>query len=316
MSASYLKYLHRVSQFINTKPIQPTFEYSIGHKDRLFGVCEYGVPKDQARHTLLYFHGTPACRLEPCLHSDVSMENIYQNHKVRLICIERPGFGISPLARVPYSVDDFATDVLQLESELSLPRKFSALGFSAGAPYVWALKSKASHRIEAAIVVAGVVSPEITNYQLSTRKSIESLFFGLPLSMQTFFFGVGIELIKLELKTLSLIFQVLRRLGAKSFDSAKLDAIVSILDESSRQGYQGVTQDTIRNQAAPWGFDLSHAIDNRVYLYYSLEDWTVAPSEARLLSNHTGLEIRWIEGGHLCLYLNLKDIVESSLLRN
>ena len=305
-----------MSSFIRTKPIQPTFEYSIGCNDRRVGVCEYGVSKEQARHTLLYFHGTPACRLEPRLHSDGDVANIYQTHRVRLICIERPGFGISPLAKTSYSVDDFANDVLRLESELSLPRRFSVLGFSAGAPYVWALKSKASHRIEAAIVVAGVVSPAITNNQFLLRKTLENMFFSFPHSLQTFFFQGGIELIKLELRILSLIFQVLHRLGAKSFDSAKLDAIVTILDESSRQGYQGVTLDTIRNQAAPWGFDLSKAVDNRVYLYYSLEDWTVAPSEARLLAKHTGLTIRWIEGGHLCLYLNLKEILESTILQN
>ena len=316
MSVSYLKYLHRVSQFIRAKPIRPTLEYSIGHKDRRLGICEYGVSKECARHTLLYFHGTPACRLEPCLHSDAELENIYHTLGVRLICIERPGFGVSSPVKELYRVDDFAAEVLSLESELYLPRRFSVLGFSAGAPYVWALKAKASHRVEAAIVVAGVVSPTITNSKFFLRKSMERVFFALPKSMQTLFFQGGIGLIKIELKILSLMFQVLQRLGAVSFDHAKLEAIISMLDESSRQGYDGVTFDTLRNQDSPWGFDLTKAIDDRVYLYYSMQDWTVPPSEARLLEKHTGLTIRWIDGGHLCLYFNLKEILESSILRN
>lgn len=316
MVSSYLRYLHRVRQFIQTKPIRPVLEYCIG-KERKFGVCEYGVNRHHAKITLVYFHGTPACRYEPSLHSDQHQgeHSIYEYHKIRLICIERPGFGVSTPVTRSYSVNDFARDILEHEAELSLPRHFSVLGFSAGAPYVWAIKALVPHRIESAVIVAGVVDPNLNNFSISIRKSLENVFFGLPISVQTLLFRLAIELVKLELKLLSIIFQILQRLGAKSLNH-KLDSIIDILDESSRQGYEGVTLDTLRNQASPWGFDISCEKDTRIHLFYSLEDLTVPPSEARRLAKHTGLKVTWLEGGHLCLYLNLRTIIETAVVKS
>jgi hypothetical protein len=114
--------------------------------------AEFGeVDRRKVKHTILYFHGAPGCRFEPVMHSSSSydkranecistgtLENIDKNNHphdkktsydnvdeksdeldvyaqrgIRLICIERPGFGDSTYLE-NRTVADYVDDVVEI----------------------------------------------------------------------------------------------------------------------------------------------------------------------------------------------------------
>jgi pimeloyl-ACP methyl ester carboxylesterase len=169
--------------------------------------AEFGeINKSKIKHVLFYFHGTPSCRFEPMLHStlpkalnvnnhsnptsstDYSSNNsdnstdqtnitdalnAYKQKGIRLICIERPGFGLTSY-KDERNLDNFVDDVVEaigskemnlfdnynddynkinsdadglIETALSDIKKTSiknidiyAMGFSAGGPYALSMR--------------------------------------------------------------------------------------------------------------------------------------------------------------------------------
>lgn len=107
--------------------------------------AEFGeINKNRIKHVLFYFHGTPSCRFEPMLHStllqalnvnnhsnhnsttdyssnnsdnsndqtNVDVLDVYQQKGIRLICIERPGFGLTSYKN-ERNLEDFVDDVVE-----------------------------------------------------------------------------------------------------------------------------------------------------------------------------------------------------------
>jgi pimeloyl-ACP methyl ester carboxylesterase len=112
---------------------------------RHLGYAEYG---DRAGQPVLYFPGTPGSRL---LYPP---EEPTRELGVRLIVVERPGFGRSDplpgrtLLDWPRDVDEFALG-------LGLDR-FPVVGISAGGPYALACGHKLPHRLTRVVVIGGV----------------------------------------------------------------------------------------------------------------------------------------------------------------
>lgn len=95
---------------------------------RTLGYAAYGTPSGTP---LLYFHGFPSCRLEA-----YGLQAIAARHNVRLLALDRPGFGLStddPQRRFT----DWAADVQAFAAELDLSR-FAILGASGGGPFALA----------------------------------------------------------------------------------------------------------------------------------------------------------------------------------
>lgn len=95
---------------------------------RTLGYAEYGRPTGRP---LLYFHGFPASRLEA-----YPMHTIAARHNIRLLALDRPGFGLSthdPERRII----DWPADVQAFAARLDLDR-FAVLGGSGGGPYALA----------------------------------------------------------------------------------------------------------------------------------------------------------------------------------
>lgn len=113
--------------------------------------AEFGeIDRKKVKHVVLYFHGTPSCRFEPMLHSTLPKElnvNNHSNHNdnidqspssgvgsnnqinttdsldlykqkgIRLICVERPGFGLTSY-KDKRNLEDFVDDVVEaMESQ-------------------------------------------------------------------------------------------------------------------------------------------------------------------------------------------------------
>ena len=164
--------------------------------------AEYGETDDRkVKHTVLYFHGAPGCRYEPVMHSSSSYDkrsfrstqnksldyiqshyletqqtgegvserlggelDVYSQRGIRLICIERPGFGDSSFVE-NRTVADYVDDVIELthSEEMGLikssaddkkeeesssasagkkkAKNIYVIGYSAGGPYALAMRS-------------------------------------------------------------------------------------------------------------------------------------------------------------------------------
>jgi pimeloyl-ACP methyl ester carboxylesterase len=112
---------------------------------RRLGYKEYGDPSGKP---VLLFPGMPSSRL---LHPP---EEPLQALGVRLLVIERPGFGFSDY-QARRTLLDWPDDVLGFTESLGIER-FAVVGISAGGPYAAVCAYRISHRLSGAAIVSGV----------------------------------------------------------------------------------------------------------------------------------------------------------------
>lgn len=115
---------------------------------RRLGYAEYGAPEGSP---VLFFHGAPGSR-----HIHADMANIAAQHSIRLIAVERPGYGLSD-PQPGRSILDWPDDVAVLADALGLDR-FALIGFSMGSIYALACAYRLSERITR-IALSGAVAP-------------------------------------------------------------------------------------------------------------------------------------------------------------
>ena len=98
------------------------------------------------------FHGLPGSRFQR--HPD---EAIARGRGLRLIHLERPGFGLS--SPLPHRrLEDWPRDVAALADALGIAR-FAVLGISGGGPFALACAALLADRVRRAAVVSGVAPP-------------------------------------------------------------------------------------------------------------------------------------------------------------
>ena len=112
---------------------------------RKLGYAAYGDP---AGAPAFYFHGTPGSRLEAALLDDAA-----RTHGVRLIGVDRPGFGRSDFKK-KRQIRDWPDDVAELADALGIER-FAVVGLSGGGPHVAACALALKPRLTAAAIVSG-----------------------------------------------------------------------------------------------------------------------------------------------------------------
>lgn len=116
---------------------------------RLLSYAEFGAPGGQP---VFFFHGLPGSRL--FRHPD---DGIADALGVRLITIDRPGFGLSSFQRGRRLLD-WPDDVTQLADALGLDR-FAVAGVSAGGPYAAACAFKLPQRLTRAALISAAAPP-------------------------------------------------------------------------------------------------------------------------------------------------------------
>ncbi len=129
----------------DTDGIAPTEQTMLLRDGRALGYAEYG---DAGGAALFYFHGTPGSRLEAGLLAAAATR-----YHVRLIGVDRPGFGLSDF-RPKRRFVDWPDDVAQLADALGIGR-FGVIGLSGGGPHVAACARVLGSRIIAAAIVSG-----------------------------------------------------------------------------------------------------------------------------------------------------------------
>jgi pimeloyl-ACP methyl ester carboxylesterase len=112
---------------------------------RALGYAEYG---DLTGRPVLFFPGAPSSRL---LHPP---EEPTRALGVRLIAVERPGFGLSDF-KPGRTLLDWPDDVVAFADVLGLDR-FPVVGISAGGPYAAACAFKIPQRVATAALISAV----------------------------------------------------------------------------------------------------------------------------------------------------------------
>lgn len=101
---------------------------------------------------IFYFHGFPGCHVEG---EWLDFQRIALQLNCRIICIDRPGMGNSEF--VPgRKMADWPATVSALADHLGV-EMFSVMGLSGGGPYVLATAWGIPERLQAAVVVSGMV---------------------------------------------------------------------------------------------------------------------------------------------------------------
>ena len=112
--------------------------------NRILAFAEHGDPQGKP---VFFFHGIPGSRIfRP-------PDEITTKLGVRLICIDRPGYGLSSF--FPHrTILDWHDDVAQLADRLGI-KKFFIAGHSGGGPYVAACAYALPERVIAAASICG-----------------------------------------------------------------------------------------------------------------------------------------------------------------
>lgn len=242
--------------------------------DRDLGWLERGDPTGWP---VLGFHGTPGSRLQLALDGAPG-----SGAAVRLILVDRPGYGLSSFQPGRRLVD-WPDDVAQLADHLGL-ESFSVFGVSGGGPHAAVCAARLSDRVALAAIVSGVGplgDPGAAEGMMRTNQVIARLarrrskVLHVTSAAQTAVVRRwperAVDLMAKQLPPADV--EVLRRPEVRAL-------FVNDMRRSSRTTSRAAAQD-FEVFASPWGFELSE-IAVPVHLWQGDEDRNVPASHARL----------------------------------
>lgn len=240
---------------------------------RTLGYAEYGDPTGRP---VFFFHGTPGTR-----HLGRATHSIARTHGLRLLCPDRPGFGLSDF-QPDRSIPGWPADVVELADALGLER-FGVIGVSGGGPYAAACARFIPERLAGVALVAGVGpfdAPGATRgmawpnrIMFGLARWLPRLVGALTASMMKqarsepdkFFTKMKASLPEPDQRVLER--PEMREAMLASMDAARPDSARAIAQEMSL---------LIR----PWGFELRD-IRPEVHLFQGEQDRNVSPNMGR-----------------------------------
>jgi len=266
---------------------------------RRLAYAQYGPPEGRP---VVACHGTPGSRLE---HAAVSA---LHEMGVRLIVVDRPGYGLSDF-QPGRRLLDWPDDVVQLADELQLDR-FSILGFSGGGPHAAACASSMSQRIDCLALISSMAPLDATGVAEAMLPANRALF---ELAASDY------RQLEQQLSTIATTPEVLLDLlegpapAADKAVFAKQDfrrMYTTSLAESVRQGITGLAYD-MSLLAQPWGFDPA-MITSRVYLWQGEQDINAPAAMGRYLANTIqGCNAHFIpDAGHYLMFSHWVGILQ------
>ncbi|XP_051113905.1 uncharacterized protein LOC127239688 [Andrographis paniculata] len=118
---------------------------------------EFGVPRENAKHKIVFIHGFDSCRHDAlCLTGNLPEEFI-QSHGLYILSFDRPGYGESD-PNPKLSIKSTALDIEELADQLGLGSKFYIIGFSMGGQVAWTCLKYIPHRLAGIALLAPVVN--------------------------------------------------------------------------------------------------------------------------------------------------------------
>ncbi len=265
-------------------------DLSVGLPDgRLLGVWAGGDPDGVP---VIYFHGTPSSRLQAVSGDDAAMRR-----GVRLIAVNRSGYGASPDAST--SLSSVAEDTMALANVLGLHR-FAVLGVSGGGPYALACGAFAPERVTAVGVAAGIgpwrlIDPPETNPQdraaleLADAGDVQAALAALRESAAEGFASM------LELDDAAMMDEFVRPVPERerAIFTAQMRVLWAADLREALTSYDGYARDNLA-WGGDWDLDLA-AVSSPTWLWYGDEDRLVPTDHGRWLHEriaHSSLVIR------------------------
>jgi pimeloyl-ACP methyl ester carboxylesterase len=276
---------------------------------RLLGYAIYG---DAGGQPVFYFHGFPGSRLEARLADGVAAQL-----GVRLIAVDRPGFGLSDF-KPRRTIFDWPDDVIQIADALKVNR-FAAVGVSGGGPYAAACALKIPERLTGAAIVCGLGPLDVPNGTHRMMRNNYLIFLlgrRLPWLAKISLWRTSYQLRRNPEKTLARIMRALPDpdravLARPEVKTTIRDNIV----EAFRGGSSGAAHELLL-YTREWGFFLKD-IALRVDLWHGEEDRSVPPTmgkyQADAMPNCRAIFCP--REGHFSLAINRTEEILSSLLK-
>ena len=247
------------------------------HDDRTLGFLECGDPEGKP---VFYFHGFPGSRLEVQFADKTASQQ-----KIRMIGIDRPGYGISGYKQ-KRAILDWPDDVTQLADKLGIDR-FSVLGVSGGGPYAAACAYKIPHRLISAGIVcglgpiyaAGAVDGMLWINRLGLRIAAR-----IPWLIKIIMQPVAFLLRHQAATVVSFLSRKTEAADRMELKRPDIKAIMTAtFKESMRSGPAAAARDVLL-YANPWGFDLQD-IRLQVHLWHGEKDAIVPVSMGRFMAD-------------------------------
>jgi pimeloyl-ACP methyl ester carboxylesterase len=225
---------------------------------RTVGVAAFGSPEGIP---VLALHGMPGSRL-----MYATIEEAAKRHGVRVIAIDRPGYGRSDPDRGG-TLLGYAEDVARIADLLGLER-FGVLGTSGGGSYALACGARLGRRLSSIGVISGM-GPLRSPGSLSGMASVNAMVFRLARLSPAL---VGAILPRLIRRSLPQMEAQVTAGGSltPTIPPEVFAVIVADQREAIRQGGAGIRFDAA-NLWRPWGFRLAD-VRVAVHLWHGESD--------------------------------------------
>ncbi len=274
-----------------------------------WAVRQAGDPDGQP---LVYFHGTPSCRLEPAF-ADADCSEL----GIRLISFDRPGYGES--TPQPFGLASVAGATATIADRLGLDR-FATLGQSGGGPFSLACAALLGDRVTRCGVAAGAVPFQLAPGAMDLLDENDLAAVGLLPDQEAAAAGFarGFEGFRgALLGTDAEIGAGFRTMfgphDREVIDRTGAPEMVTALRASLANGTSGAGWDNLA-WIGPWDIDLAD-VHRPVYLWYGGADRHVPPGAGPWLAGHlpdATLRLRE-DDGHLGALEHTREILETLL---
>ncbi len=269
---------------------------------RRLGFTEYGP---DAGTPVMLFGGASGRYLKPC------RDELLTELAVRLIIVERPGYGLSDF-QPGRTLLDWPDDVAQLAEQLGLAR-FAVVAGSQGGPYGAVCGFKLADRLTSLTLVSALGPfdvPGLTEGMMPALAMLPKLAHYAPFLLRPMQ-GATVAIIRRNPEA------AVRRIFANLPASDQvvlqqpdlIQAFVRDFPEAYRQGGRGAAHD-IRVACAPWGFQAAE-IRARTFLWQGEADPNVPPVMGRYLAAQIpDCTATFVPGaGHMLFYTHFAAIL-------
>jgi len=240
---------------------------------RMLGYAEYGTLEGKP---VFYFHGFPSSRLDwPLFDTDAIAARL----NVRIIAVDRPGYGLSAFKR-GRKILDWPDDVIELADALRVDR-FAVLGILGGGPYAAVCAFKIPRRLTTTAIVCGMGPAEAPGAKEGTAMLLPGKY-------------------ALMRKLLLMLMAMGLRRNPDRFLSQMKDAVaepdklllaqpevvqtfIYSMREAFRSGTRGASWDAVLYKR-PWGYQLQD-ISMQIHLWHGDLDTQVPISVGQYVAN-------------------------------
>ena len=293
----------------NGTAIQPNWPSHILSDGRTLAYAEYG---DLNGEPVIAFHPTTGSKLQCHPNNELT-----RSYGVRLILIDRPGFGLSSRHEAR-SFLSFADDVEELASSLRL-QQFSLLGYCGGGPYSLACAYKLASRVKHLTIVSGVTpykDIDLLHGTSTVNRLLVKIATVLPDSIFNIASIVALKIVREPEFYLDELQGALCETDRAALNEPEfLDNFMAALADSLKQGPKELAREQILF-SQDWGFDVAK-IRNSIDFWYGDQDKHVPIELAQRLSTAiSSAEFHQIENyGHFMIYHKWSEILEQHMAK-